>query len=365
MPSQTGGTFEMLWDCPSCGTEKLLGLTHRHCPACGAAQDPQRRYFPADADKVAVENHPWQGRDRACPACDTPNAAKAGFCTGCGSPMEGAKEVGTRDTQAAGEGGGFAADSASAAGQEAADKRRAAREQLAAQHAGAPQPPPTPSGGGVFGKLLVVGFVGVFALICLGVLVNTFWRKEAALTVTQHSWERTIAVETFSATTGSAWRDQVPAGAAITSCRQEQREQRSVADGEDCVDKRVDKGDGTFTEVRECTPKTRSEPVYADKCDYTVNAWVVSDTRRASGVGVAPPPSWPQVVIAVPGICLGCQREGQRTETYTITLHADDGADHACTFPADRWGAVADGSRWKGTVGMVTGGLDCEALAPG
>ena len=28
--------YEMLWDCAFCGTQKLLGLQHRHCPSCGA-----------------------------------------------------------------------------------------------------------------------------------------------------------------------------------------------------------------------------------------------------------------------------------------------------------------------------------------
>ena len=53
------GTYQMLWDCKFCGTQKLLGVTHRHCPNCGAAQDPERRYFPAEADMVALENVTW------------------------------------------------------------------------------------------------------------------------------------------------------------------------------------------------------------------------------------------------------------------------------------------------------------------
>ena len=34
-------TYEMMWDCPYCGTKHLLGLTHRHCPNCGAARSPR------------------------------------------------------------------------------------------------------------------------------------------------------------------------------------------------------------------------------------------------------------------------------------------------------------------------------------
>ena len=66
--------YEMFWDCASCGTSRLLGKSHRHCPACGAPQDPARRYFPAESEKVAVHDHRFVGVDRVCSACETANA---------------------------------------------------------------------------------------------------------------------------------------------------------------------------------------------------------------------------------------------------------------------------------------------------
>ena len=56
--------YEMLWDCGQCGTKGLLGLTHRHCPSCGAAQDPTRRYYPEAGAEVAADAHPYQGKDK-------------------------------------------------------------------------------------------------------------------------------------------------------------------------------------------------------------------------------------------------------------------------------------------------------------
>ena len=44
-------SYEMFWDCEYCGSSKLLGITHRHCPNCGAPQDPEKRYFPPDEEK--------------------------------------------------------------------------------------------------------------------------------------------------------------------------------------------------------------------------------------------------------------------------------------------------------------------------
>ena len=45
--------YEMLWDCEYCDMPKLLGVSQRFCPNCGAAQNPDKRYFPEDEDKVA------------------------------------------------------------------------------------------------------------------------------------------------------------------------------------------------------------------------------------------------------------------------------------------------------------------------
>src|SRR5262245_36399297 len=87
------GVYEMLWDCAFCGTRKLLGKTHRHCPACGAPQDPARRYFPSDDEKVAVKDHVFVGVDRVCPACGAPGSRAAAHCGGCGAALDGGKDV--------------------------------------------------------------------------------------------------------------------------------------------------------------------------------------------------------------------------------------------------------------------------------
>src|SRR5215813_11562089 len=94
-PGQQSGAkvYEMQWDCRFCGTKKLLGKTHRFCPNCGGQQDPTWRYFPSDAEKVAVQDHVYVGADRICPACKTLNSANAEFCGNCGSPMTKAAEA--------------------------------------------------------------------------------------------------------------------------------------------------------------------------------------------------------------------------------------------------------------------------------
>ena len=127
------GTYQMLWDCAYCGAAKLLALDHRHCPSCGGAQDPERRYFPSDEDKVAVEDHQFVGGDWQCAACESPNATGADFCVNCGAGREEDASVRHRADRGAAQGEAFASDSVEQAKKEAQDHRRADRETAASR----------------------------------------------------------------------------------------------------------------------------------------------------------------------------------------------------------------------------------------
>ena len=92
----------MLWDCKFCGKQKLLGLTHRHCPSCGAPQNAADRYFPSDADRVLAADHEYAGADILCAKCGQANGRKAKHCGGCGAPLDDGKDVALRTEQASG-----------------------------------------------------------------------------------------------------------------------------------------------------------------------------------------------------------------------------------------------------------------------
>lgn len=345
------GRYQMLWDCPYCETTKLLGLTHRHCPSCGAAQDPNRRYFPNDEDKVAVEDHPFTGADRICPGCGAPSSAAASHCGACGSPLDEAKAAALRQTQQAGE-AGFGADTADAAEKEHKTAKAAARAADAS--------PPLPPKKGRLGKgCMAMGALLLgLAVICA---VAMFWKKEAALQVTAQTWERSVAIEKYGPKQESAWCDSVPAGADITSRRDEKRDTKKIADGEQCTTKRVDNGDGTFTEKEDCKPKYREEPIYDEKCTYTVMKWSQTRTEQNKGAGLSPAPSWP--TVRVDGCQqVGCTREGPRTETYTVVLKDPDGDDYDCTLPEAVWQKFTPGSTWTGEVGVIGDSVDCATL---
>lgn len=349
MASTEVGRYQMLWDCPGCGTKGLLGLDHRHCPNCGAPQDPKARYFPDEAQKVAVEDHPYHGADRACPACDTPNAAIASHCVSCGSFLDAAKAVARRAEQAA-----QAPDSAAAAQAEHEARRTTERQAaMAAANPGRRSGLPR----WVWGLLVVVGLVGVLG--CGALLFETCAPRETTATVTGHTWARAVLVEELRAVNEQAWQDQVPAGARGVSCHRAQRDTRRVADGQDCSTRRVDNGDGTFSEVQDCVTRYRQEPVYDQRCSYTIDRWVTADTLRAGGQALTPEPAWPATPAPTP-----TRRLGARTETYTVTFTVEGEGTDTCELAQDRWATMAVGSRWRAEVGGLSGDLRCDDLAP-
>lgn len=321
--------YEMLWDCPRCGTEKLLGLSHRHCPSCGAPQDPSTRYFPSDEDKIAVEDHVFHGRDLNCANCESPNSAAAKHCVNCGAPMgDDDAAVGLVDVQ---------------------------------EEAPEPPPPPRRRGCGVLGA----AGLALLALVVVGVVVTCFWTRQETLEVAGHAWARQVEVERYARVDDSAWCDGMPSGAMSVRRSEKKRSTKKIADGEDCRVVKKDQGDGTFTEITECTPRYREEPVYDAWCEYEVEKWVHDHWETAEGSGLTPAPAWPTVDI---GPCsrsrVGCTRVGSRKESYVVRLRGPDGALEECEVPQPRWSGMAPGSRWKGDVRVLTGGVACDSLEP-
>jgi hypothetical protein len=316
------GTYQMLWDCSACGTAKLLGLEHRHCPGCGSAQDEDGRYFPSDEDKVAVADHKFTGADKECSACGSPMAAAANNCTNCGCGLDGAEQV-----------------------------------DLVVEKEAPPPPAPKKKSGGSSGKFILFGIVAI--VVFLVVMIS--WKKEVDVEATGKSWERTVQVEQYGPTKKSAWCDSLPTKARNVTRKQEVKTHREVPDGETCVTKKRDNGDGTFSEYQKCTPKTKKEPIYADKCHFTVDAWKNVRTARAFG-GATDAAKWPDPKLKRTGKCVGCERESGKKETYSVSFKPPEGSPFDCPFPEAEWASIQVGSAWATKQSVVTGGSSCGAL---
>jgi hypothetical protein len=339
--------YQMLWDCRFCGTKKLLGQTHRHCPSCGAPQDANARYFPSDAEKVRAEDHEYVGADLTCGHCGEANARLARHCGGCGAPLEGAKEVKRREDPIHGENVPFA-------GQTSAGGRREHGEP--AGTAGA-----TTSKRG-FPSLLA----GIGCLVALGlvaaVAVALLWKKNDGLLVSGHSWRRSIQIEQYGPVSDSSWCDALPFGARNVRRTREVRSTRKVPDGEDCHVRKVDRGNGTFVEKEECEPRYRSEDIYDERCHYTVDEWRPSRSVDARGTSVSDTLRWPEPTLGRQGTCEGCERVGAKSEAYTVEFTDGKGTKFTCDFDAAKWATFRDGTSWKGAIRVLGNSLDCGSL---
>jgi hypothetical protein len=318
-------SYEMLWDCTSCGTKKLLGKSHRRCPHCGAPQDPSTRYFPPPGEEVEAAGHVYVGADWRCAACETPNSRAADFCVNCGNHRDGNADV----------------------------KR--------VVDAPAPAPvvattAPSKRRWPVLLGAAVVGLV-VFALVA------AFWKRDVQVRVESHSWSRSIDVERLDPRHESAWCDSMPGDAYSVSRSREVRSHRQIPDGETCTTSRVDDGDGTFHTEKKCSTKYRSEPVYSDKCHYTVDRWGVARTLRSGG-GLQQARVWPTVSLGRTGSCRGCEREGPRREVLTVALRDSREAQKtwSCDVDEARWKQLRDGEVRPMKVRVIGGGADCGSL---
>ncbi|MBU0751012.1 MAG: hypothetical protein KJ787_09480 [Gammaproteobacteria bacterium] len=314
--------YEMLWDCTVCNTKGLLGSTHRHCPMCGAAQDPTKRYFPKPGQEIEAKGHQFVGTDWRCTYCSSPNSAAAAHCINCGAGQDGSKPV------------AIVSDVAPSEPSPTLPMRRPSR---------------------IWPWLL-----GGITLALIGFATLFFSTKETTVKVVQRGWEREIQIERLMDVTDSAWCDSLPSGAYAVTHSREQRSTRKVEAGQDCHEQRVDKGDGTFAKKQECVPRYREEPVYDDRCHFRINRWQTA-RRVSAGAQLSATPIWPSIGTLQAGLnSLGAEREGARRERYTLNL-ADGDKTWSCDVSEAVWARLTEGAVVPMKV-RLTGGAACDSL---
>lgn len=349
--SDSGATsvYEMLWDCRFCGTTRLLGKTHRFCPACGSPQDPSWRYYPADDEKIAVKDHLFAGTDKTCPACGSLNAANAEFCPRCSAPQTEAatvKQLGMRT-----------ADQGKNLDREDLLARRDA--EAAVEVSGLAQTAPKSSGGV---KLWQLGLIALVVAVIGGGAFAFFSTSESTVYVGDFRWERSIDIEQMQAVSDSSVCSSMPGDAYSVSRRREQVDTRRVADGETCRRVQVDQADGTFREEQRCETKYREEPVYGEMCYYTIDRWRFERSLTTEG-DKNREPFWSAENLRA-GSCRGCQRESDRSENYLLVLQGDGDAQYECAVDYEVWRQAQLESVWKLEVGRVMGDARCDTLEP-
>jgi hypothetical protein len=205
--------------------------------------------------------------------------------------------------------------------------------------AATPAPPKKSRAGLILGLVVVV----VVALLVLRATL----KKDAEVAVSGHEWKREIAVERFDEFEDTGPCSSVPSGARIVT--------RGKAEPT-CTTKRTDNGDGTFKERKECTEAV-------EQCTYKVDRWkAVSSVKETGGLDREPVWSVPRLKE---GNCRGCERAGEKTESYKVSFSGAGGKEHSCSFKdAAKWRGYTKGTKYKAKIRVVGGDLDCDSLRP-
>lgn len=212
-------------------------------------------------------------------------------------------------------------------------------------------------------------------------------RKEVEVTVEGHTWTRMIQVETYTKLHDRDWRDEIPGDADIGSCSSEIHHYDRVRDGEDCTwvpesctpgscsesCNNVDNGDGSYSVEcsrtcsdpvctpahNDCVTRYRDEPVWEDKCSYTVFRWKRSRGLPSSGHDTNP--VWSSQEIHT---CTtrreGCEREGSRDGEYSVTFRFD-GKTETCSYGESFWHKLEDGKTYKASTNVFSS-LLCSSV---
>lgn len=309
--TESQGFFEMLWDCEHCDTKGLLGKSQRHCAECGAPQDPSKRYFPKEGEAKRIDGHKYEGSDRKCPNCDTPQGAAGKNCTHCGAPLDGSKLV-AKVVQAA-----------------PPKKKRP------------------------WWVMAIV--IGVLLLIVI-LVYRSCRTKEATMKVTEHRWERGVTAERFGEQNGESLEEEVPADAKRVTCRAAKHPTKTVQDGEDCTEVKEDKGDGTFEVVKKCKP--RMVAADAKLCTYVVERWKPIDPVVTKGTGMTPvDPAEKDLPPAEAPSTINATRRREKIAKYTLVF-----GKQSCDVSEAVWRKYADGQDVKLKVRAASGAIVCGDL---
>lgn len=317
MAEKALGYVELEWTCPSCNTRNPGPV--RKCAQCGTAQPEETQFEQAAEEKILTDQAAIAaaeaGPDVYCAYCGARNPAAAPICKQCGAALSegkarsaGAVVGALRDKPAPPQ----VCPACGAANPAAALKCAKCGAALgkAAPAQAAPAAARQTSGF----RLLLLILLGVLALVVFFIVTGSRTR-ELVGQVADYGWRRTIAVQILAPVTRSGWRDELPADADPTNCRERvYRVQSEPAPGarEVCgTPYVVDTGSGYGQVKQDCQYE-----ILADWCEYTVLAWVAGAPLVLEGRDFNP--QWPALQLSQD------QRAGGRSEEFVVVFRADD-----------------------------------------
>lgn len=377
-----GAIREARWECPSCGLEERG--RYESCTGCGAARPPGVRFYLPD-DALAVTDPSLladanSGADWNCDHCTGANKNSVGgrlvtSCVHCGNGRD------SRDPSLPVR--HFSPGSAPASAQEARRLTRESaiensrrREETRRHQPASRLPRDHQSSSALAGSVSQEGPekqsqgtapFAAFLLVIVPMLLVSFlvWsfafaRYDTTWTVTDHRWERSIAIEVFKTLDQEGWNP--PGDARIGSSEVRIRSWRDVLDRYETRSRQVtrtvsdgsqqyvcgtqDMGNGYFKD-RMCTrqltrtiretehyqhPIYRKEPVHDTWHEWKVDRWVPDRTLRSAGRDQNP--YWAETPAYHERL-----REGRRHERLFLILDGPEG---------ERYEPAVSEAAWRG-----------------
>lgn len=353
MPKESLGFIRLIWTCSHCSTRNPGPF--KYCQSCGAPQPADVKFDqPAEMEFIKDEQELARARagsDFHCGFCGTPNPAGSAACSQCGADLKEGKPKESGEVVGAFHSGPAASVPCPAcSAPNPADASHC--KQCGAPLKAAPPAAPKPAGKTGCSPLMIGIGVGVLALVIL-IIVLLSRTKDLVGSVQSVNWTRTIAVVALRDVQREDWRDQIPGGAVVGTCREKLYAQQDSPSSSGRSEKvcgtpyTIDRGNGFAEVVQDC-----AYDVYADYCTYTVQDWVVINqiVDRGTDLGAR----WPDMRLSTG------EREGERSESYQIVFEADGQTYTFDTTDYDLYSMAQVGSEWVLKVNSFGALVDIE-----
>ena len=351
------GHVELEWTCPACGTRNPG--SQKLCGGCGGAMPEDVQFELPEGAKLDTSKETAAkvaaGPDIHCPYCGTRNPATAKHCSQCGGALEGGERRKKGRVLGAFRKGAVAEVTCPHCGAKnpgTARKCKSCGGALTREKVEAPKARParatTPTTAPAKPKAGIIGcaLIAFILIVAAGILL-TRGCSQAGGVVQDVSWAYTIDVEGLVPVAGSAWRDEIPAGAELGACTEKVRsiEAEPVPGAiEVCGTPYVeDTGTGKGEVVQDC-----EYHVMDDWCEYSTLAWT-KGVREVVSEGSDFNTFWPQLTLA------RNEREGERSESYTVVFLSDDKSYRYHPRSAEDFRRFKIGTEWEITTNALGG----------
>lgn len=366
MTKQTLGYVRLEWVCPNCGA-KNPG-PQKTCTSCGSPQPDNVQFQQAEQTELITDEaeiaQAKAGADVHCYYCGTRNPATAKTCSQCGADLtqatarQSGQMIGALHTGPAKK---VNCPACGTPNEASAAKCMSCGASLVQPKPAQPQP--TAPAKSVFGPAALIG--GLILLVLVGVCIFFFVMVTRTSDITGKvqtvEWTRTIPIEALVPVTGRAWRDQIPVGAVVGGCAQEQRGTQRQSTGQTrqvCGTPYVeDTGTGHGEVKQDCEeePIYKEVPVFDAMCQYTATVWQQVDQTSLTGADLNP--RWPE-----PRLGSG-QRQGAPSESYQIVFVTEKETYTYTPSNANEFTKFQPGSRWTLKVNSFGAITEVEPLA--